>query len=110
MRSLKGWGAVVALVGSLAWGLVPSTAARAEGETVVRPQSLDELARLSWPELERLYRASGPGAIPVGYAAGMPIYCPDARLSAARSKVTHFLWRGKHFSACDGTHSCGATH
>src|SRR5690242_3988956 len=98
MPSHKGW-KVVALVGSLAWNLVPSGVARAEegAPAVVRPQSLDELARMSWPELERLYRASVPGAIPVGYTPGLAIYCPDARLSAARSKVTHFLWRGKHF-------------
>jgi hypothetical protein len=102
MPSLKGWKAAVALVGALACTVAPSSVARAE-DGIVRPQSLDELARMSWPELERLYRTSPPGAIPVGYAPGLAIYCPDARLSGARSKVTHFLWRGKHFSACDGT-------
>ena len=58
---------------------------------------------MSWPDLERLYRESGPGTVPVGYAPGLAIYCPEAPLAAARSKVTHLLWHGKHFSACDGT-------
>jgi hypothetical protein len=75
----------------------------ARGGDVDRPQSLEQVARMSWPELERLYRECGPGTIPVGYARGLPIYCPDAPHAGARSKVTHLLWHGKHFSACDGT-------
>ena len=70
---------------------------------MTRPESLEQLARLSWPDLEALYRACGPGTAPVGYARGVAIYCPEAPLAALRSRVTHLVWRGKHFSACDGT-------
>ena len=101
--------AVVVLVGTFACSLSPSSVVLAqEGAAktppaLVRPQSLQQLARMNWPDLERLYRESVPGKMPVGYAPGLAIYCPETPLVAARSKVTHFLWHGKHFSACDGT-------
>jgi hypothetical protein len=58
---------------------------------------------MSWEELERLYRQSEPGTLPVGYARGRAIYCPEASLSATRSTLTRLLWHGKHFCAADGT-------
>jgi hypothetical protein len=63
------------------------------------PQSLEQLARLSWPELEQLYRQAEVGAMPQGYLRGRAIYCPDKALSGARSAVTHVLWHGKEFHA-----------
>lgn len=62
---------------------------------------LDQLAHMSWDELEALYRQAPPGRISEGYAHGRAIYCPDDRLAGPRSKITHLLWHGKHFSACD---------
>ena len=59
--------------------------------------SLEQLAGMTWPELESLYRASDAGAAPVGFAAGKAIYCPCDRLSGVRSKVSGALWRGKVF-------------
>src|SRR5262249_7299624 len=64
-----------------------------------RPDSLEQLARMSWEDLERLYRESGPGPVPVGYARGRAIYCPGARLSGVKSGVANALWHGKHFAA-----------
>jgi hypothetical protein len=69
----------------------------------IRPSSLEQLAQLSWPELERLYRDSAPGAIPAGYARGLALYDPGAPLARARSRASRLLWHGKHFSAADGT-------
>jgi hypothetical protein len=110
MTSLKGWkvltflfATAVCIANGSGTALAQQEARPVPAVAVVRPQSLEELVQMSWPDLEALYRASAPGAVPVGFARGLAIYCPDAPLAAARSKVTHFLWRGKHFSACDGT-------
>jgi hypothetical protein len=108
MSSLKGYPVIAFLIVTTAGVAAGPGIALAQQEAptsaaMIRPQSLEQLAHMSWPDLEALYRASGPGAAPVGYARGLAIYCPDAPLAAVRSKVTHFLWRGKHFSACDGT-------
>ena len=65
--------------------------------------SLDQLARMGWPELERLYRQSDAGPKPEGFAAGKAIYCPCGRLAAARSRLTGVVWRGKVFDGADGT-------
>jgi hypothetical protein len=63
-------------------------------------RSLEQLARMSWPELEALYRASPPGEIPRGYLRGLAIYDPCGRLAGVRSGVSKTLWRGKVFDAC----------
>jgi hypothetical protein len=68
-----------------------------------RHLSLECLTRMSWPELECLYRESEPGAIPAGYTPGRAIYCPDSRLAGVRSRMTGALWHGKIFDPCDGT-------
>jgi hypothetical protein len=64
--------------------------------------SMEQLACLSWCELEALYRGSAPGEIVPGYVPGVPLYDPAKRLTRLRTKVTGALWRGKHFR-CDGT-------
>jgi hypothetical protein len=66
------------------------------------PACLEELAQLCYADLEQLYRAAPPGAIPAGYTAGRAIYCLDKPLAKTRSKITNFVWRGKEFHA-DGT-------
>jgi hypothetical protein len=83
------------------WIALVGGAARAQ-DGACSPRSLEELSHLSYPALEQLYRAAPPGCIPNGYTCGRAIYCPDKRLSAVRSKVTHLLWHGKDFR-CDGT-------
>jgi hypothetical protein len=102
MPSLTRGKAVAVLVGVLAGSITAPFAARAQ-EPVNRPHCLEELAQMSWPDLEQLYRASAPGPIPTGYTRGLPIYCPEERLAATRSALTRRLWHGKHFSPCDGT-------
>jgi len=66
------------------------------------PLCLEQLACLSWCELEQLYRRATPGTIPDGYLRGRAIYCPCDPLSSARSKVSQSLWHGKHFCPADG--------
>jgi hypothetical protein len=64
---------------------------------VTPPLSLETLAKMTWTELEQLYRQSAPGSIPHGYLRGRAIYCSDKPLSRTRSALTHLLWHGKHF-------------
>jgi hypothetical protein len=63
--------------------------------------SLDQLAHMSWPELEQLYRAADAGAIPTGYTAGKAIYCPSQPFAGLHSRMTGALWHGKVFDNAD---------
>jgi hypothetical protein len=67
------------------------------------PCSLEQLAHMSWADLECLYRQAEVGTIPQGYTRGRAIYNPDSTLGGARSKITHLLWHGKDFCPSDGT-------
>lgn len=76
------------------------------GEDIVvpgpRPLCLDELARMSWVEMECLYRAAEAGAIPTGTTRGLAFYSPCDKHAALRSRTTKLLWKGKEFD-CAGT-------
>jgi len=72
-------------------------------ETTYPALSLEQLACMSWDQLEQLYRQASLGPIPTGYLRGRAIYCPGAFLTPARTKMTKALWHGKHFCPDDGT-------
>jgi hypothetical protein len=57
----------------------------------------EQLAKMTWPDLEHLYRQGEPASVPPGYLRGKAIYCQDSRLAGPRSAITNFLWHGKHF-------------
>jgi hypothetical protein len=87
---------------SLAACLFTAAAARAdEAVPDATILSLDQLAHMSWPELERLYREADAGAIPQGYAVGKAIYNPCSRFAGLHSRVTGALWHGKVFDNAD---------
>jgi len=65
--------------------------------------SLDQLAHMSWPRLERLYGAADAGAIPQGYTAGKAIYCPGQPFAGLHSRIAGALWHGKVFDNADGS-------
>lgn len=65
-------------------------------------QTLDDLAALSTPQLEQLYRQSAPGPVPSGKVKGRALY-PDARFGVARSKAARAVWQGKVFRPEDST-------
>src|SRR5205823_3848413 len=67
------------------------------------PRCLEDLTRMSWDELEQLYRGASPGAVPSGYAKGRALYCPGKPLSGPRAATSRLLWKGKHFDPCGGT-------
>jgi hypothetical protein len=64
--------------------------------------SLDDLARLSWCELEALYRSAGPAPVPDGFVRGRAFYPPDEAMAGAKAKVVGALWRGKDFRPAEG--------
>jgi hypothetical protein len=66
------------------------------------PQSLKDLSRLGWDELECLYRAAPPGPVPEGYTRGLALYDRDRPLARPRAGVSRVLWHGKHFDPCAG--------
>jgi hypothetical protein len=83
--------------------LLPENLARSQSSAecpAPRIESLEQLAGMSWCELEALYRHSCPTEIPVGYARGIPLYDPAKRFTGLRTKCTRALWRGKHVR-CD---------
>lgn len=89
---------------ALSWCLltVPLPAQEAPAAASV-PLCLEQLVCLNWCDLEQIYRQATPGTMPAGYLRGRAIYCPDAPLSPARSKVSQSVWHGKHFCPADGT-------
>jgi hypothetical protein len=88
-----------ALLGPPARGddLAPSSADRAtpmQGPSTIR--TLGDLVDLSAPQLDQLYRQSGPGPVPLGKVNGRALY-PDARFPRARSNAARIAWQGKVF-------------
>jgi hypothetical protein len=63
----------------------------------------EELARMSWPELERIYRQAEPGSMPNGFAKGRVVYCSDDFLAGAKTTMSRLMWKGKLFCAADAT-------
>jgi hypothetical protein len=62
------------------------------------PCTMETLTRMSWCELEELYRRSPMGCPPSGYYEGKAIYCGKR----AKAAATNATWRGKHFE-CGGS-------
>jgi hypothetical protein len=57
---------------------------------------IDELLTMSWPELERLFRASHPGEIPRGEGRGTVLTARGAKTSKAVAALARLLaWQGK---------------
>jgi len=89
------------MLAALVCGLLAGSDVQAQDHPCA-PGSLEQLACLSYCELEQLYRAAEPGPIPVCYARGRAIYCQDKPLAGPHSKLTQLLWHGKEFHD-DGT-------
>jgi hypothetical protein len=92
MRPLYSRREILALLGS-ALVAVPRAVADAPPRF-----HLDQLACMSWCELEALYRAATPGPIPCGFVHGRAFYCPGTK--RLKAKVAKFAWRGKVFDSC----------
>ncbi len=96
---LAGLGCLALVSGPMA----PASAEeKSPGPSLPSIQSLDQLAHLSWCELEQLYRQSPAGNIPDGYVQGRVVYCPAEPLAGTRARVTRLVWHGKHLCATEG--------
>ena len=63
-----------------------------------------QLLAMSQVQLDDLFRASPPGDIPNGTAAGTAIIAPGTEYSQPIAEiVNHFGWQGKVFDAKNGT-------
>jgi hypothetical protein len=98
-RRLLGWASLAACLFTAAVAAADETPALGAPETPVL--SLDQLAQMSWPELECLYREADAGAIPQGYTTGKAIYSPCSPFAGLHSRVTGALWHGKVFDNAD---------
>lgn len=65
--------------------------------------NVDELLRMSQAELDALFSASPPGAIPQGEAQGTAIVAPGTTYSPTIAQfINSFAWQGKVFDADNG--------
>jgi hypothetical protein len=62
--------------------------------------TLGQLVRMSRCELEALYHASAPGAVPYGVNKGKAIFAPGTRRTVPAACLTGLLWQGKAIG-CD---------
>lgn len=60
-------------------------------------KGMNDLVRMSRPELESLYRQAQAGPVPAGFVRGRAIFKPGSRLTVPASRVTRVLWQGKVF-------------
>jgi hypothetical protein len=81
-------------------GLLAATRLRAQEAAAAL--SIDQLACMGWPQLEAMYRASGPGTIPCGPTRGVTIPCLSSKFGKTQQCVSGLLWKGKTFDpACE---------
>lgn len=67
------------------------------------PNSAQEIVEMTQAQVDALYRASPPGDIPVGQAAGTLIYHPDTKTAEIAEKLVHLVaWQGKVFDPDKG--------
>jgi hypothetical protein len=100
----------VGILGTIAMTLLAAGSSRAgtgdpeatpmQGPAAIR--TLDDLVALSAPQLDQLYRQSGPGPVPTGKVVGRALY-PDARFPRARSNAARVAWQGKVFDPSTST-------
>lgn len=105
---LRGGVAMAVLFGGLALSSLATAGEAApppapEPACVAPRLSLEQLAGMSWCELEQLYREAPVGTRPCGFVNGRAIYCPGKKLSRVKNKATACVWRGKIFDPCCST-------
>ena len=75
--------------------------------TPVRAQtpavSIDQLLRMSGPELEALYRQGSVAAVPPGRVRGTAILAPGTRRNEAMARGTRLVWQGKVFNPAESS-------
>jgi hypothetical protein len=100
---------------ALSWALVALAAPASRGQDRASPQSpgggaghgrsplVNQLLRMSEPELLQLYRRGCVGPTPVGTVRGQPVVRPGTRLGPTLSRGARVIWQGKTFDPCDSS-------
>jgi hypothetical protein len=65
--------------------------------------SIDQLVRLSGPELDALYRGGAAAPVPSGKVRGRAILYPGTRLARPASGVARVMWQGKIFDPANSS-------
>src|SRR5262249_4685180 len=95
MQCRTSLGVLISGAALFTWALLGGGRAAAQEEGPL--PCLEQLAKMSWPDLEQLYRHAAPAHVPPGFLRGKAVYCQESRLAGPRAAVTNFLWHGKHF-------------
>jgi hypothetical protein len=67
------------------------------------PYDVQQLLRMSQPQLDELFTGSAAGQIPDGEATGTAIVAPGTSFSPEIARfISHFAWQGKIFDAAKG--------
>jgi len=80
-------------------GVDPYTPAVAQTPAV----SVDQLLRMSGPELDALYRQGSVAGIPPGRVRGTAILAPGTRRNEAMARGTRLVWQGKVFDPAEAS-------
>jgi hypothetical protein len=70
-----------------------------EAQTQAPAANVNELLRMTGPELDALYRAGAAAAVPAGRVRGTAILAPGTRRNQAMARGTRLVWQGKEFDA-----------
>ena len=64
---------------------------------------VDQLLRMSGPELEAVYRQGTVAGIPSGRVRGTAILAPGTRRNSAMARGTRLVWQGKVFDPAESS-------
>ncbi len=79
--------------------LFVSTDTRAQGPAM----TIDDLVRMTGPQLDALYASGTVPPIPDGRVRGRAIYYPGTKLAVPMSRGAQLVWQGKVFDRANAT-------
>ncbi|MBN9122795.1 MAG: hypothetical protein J0I06_27255 [Planctomycetes bacterium] len=94
--------ALAVLTGALV--AVPEASADDAAVSLPTPRTMQDMVRMSAPDLTALYSASPVASVPPAgqFVPGRAIKNPGSRTTVANSRATRLVWQGKYFRD-DGT-------
>jgi hypothetical protein len=95
--AVRGLGFLLAIVGGL------MVAVDVRGQTAPGAVTLEQLLRMTPPELEELYRQGTVAAIPPGRVRGTALLAPGTWRTRLLARGTRLVWQGKEFDADQAT-------
>jgi hypothetical protein len=77
----------------------PGTTVRAQAPAL----TVDQLVRMSGPELDALYRQGAVAGMPPGRVRGTALLAPGTRRNGAMARGTRLVWQGKVFEPVESS-------